>query len=195
MADAEVRGRLLKHFYGLRDVNGGWVPTSEIILSPDRVSRQAIANVCQHLAEAGYIRWEPFNPPIEQHAIGRAKITGSGIDVVTGTRVPTIDIRLPDMGQRDAPETLVVKNPETRAYSVLSPASSPLAPAPTASEILGGQLFLAPRAPAFESSLPTSSLAEVKKTELLTLKPTLWGIGIDLKEAGRRLWAWRKGQK
>ncbi len=102
MTDAEIRGRLLKHFYDLRHSNGGWVPTSEIILSPDQVSRQAIANVCQHLAEAGYIRWEPFNPPIEQHAIGRAKITGTGIDVVTGTREPTIDIRFPGMGERGA---------------------------------------------------------------------------------------------
>lgn len=100
LTDAEVRGRLLKHFYGLRDVNGGWVPTSEIILSPDPVSRQAIANACQHLAEAGYIRWEPFNPPIEQHAIGRAKISGTGIDVITGAREPTIDICFPGMGER-----------------------------------------------------------------------------------------------
>ncbi len=100
MTDAEIRGRLLKHFHGLRDANGGWVPTSEIILSPAPVSRQAIGNACQHLAEAGYIRWEPFNPPIEQHAIGRAKITGTGIDVVTGAREPTIDIYFPGIREQ-----------------------------------------------------------------------------------------------
>lgn len=103
ITDADIRGRLLKHFYGLRNSNDGWVPTSEIILSPAQVSRQAIANACQQLAEAGYIQWQPFNPPIEQHAIGRAKIMGSGVDVVTGARVPTLDIRFPDMGERDVP--------------------------------------------------------------------------------------------
>ncbi len=55
------------------------------------------------MAEAGYIQWYPFNPPIEQHAIGRAKITGPGIDVVTGTRVPTLDIRFPNVGEWDVP--------------------------------------------------------------------------------------------
>ncbi len=98
--DAEIRGRLLKYFYQLRDANGGWCPTSEIILSPHPVSRAAIANACQHLAEAGYIQWEPFNPPLEQQALGRAKIKGTGIDVVTGAREPTIDIRFP--GVEDA---------------------------------------------------------------------------------------------
>ncbi|WP_020176455.1 TIR domain-containing protein [Methyloferula stellata] len=93
--DAEIRGWLLKHFHGLRNDNGGWVPTDETILSPHPVSRAAIANACQHLAEAGYILWEPFL--VVQHTIGRAKITGPGIDVVTGSRMPAIDIRFPGM--------------------------------------------------------------------------------------------------
>ena len=79
----------------------GWIPVDEIILSPEQVSRRAIANACQQLAKAEYIQWEPFNPPMEQHAIGRATITGTGIDVVTGARVPTLDIRFPDIGERD----------------------------------------------------------------------------------------------
>ncbi len=100
MTDAEIRGWLLKHFHRLRDANSGWCPTDEVILSPHPVSRPAIANACEHLADAGYIRWEPFNPPIERHAIGRAKITGTGIDVVTGARVSTIDVRFPGMTER-----------------------------------------------------------------------------------------------
>jgi Protein of unknown function (Hypoth_ymh) len=116
MTDAEIRGRLLKHFYELRNSNDGWVPTSQIILSPEPVSRQAIANVCQQLAKAAYIQWHPFNPPMEQLAIGRAKITGTGIDVVTGARVPTIDVRFPNIGGRDASPapTLVPKEPPQR---------------------------------------------------------------------------------
>lgn len=56
MTDAEIRGRLLKNFYELRNNNDGWAPISEIILSLDHVSRQAIANACQQLVEAGYIQ-------------------------------------------------------------------------------------------------------------------------------------------
>ncbi|MGB7101901.1 MAG: hypothetical protein WBD95_24435 [Xanthobacteraceae bacterium] len=172
MTDAEIRGRLLKHFYELRDVNGGWVPTSEIILSPDQVGRQAIASVCQHLAEAGHIRWEPLNPPIEQHAIGRAKITGTGIDVVTGARVPTIDIHFPNMGQREVAvaSALVPKKAESKS-------SEP--------EYLP------------EVRIPPTSARESqqKLPELVTLKPTFMGMSIDLKELWRRFFAWRKNQK
>ncbi|TRL30834.1 hypothetical protein FM996_15355 [Methylosinus sporium] len=103
MTDAEIRGWLLAHFHKLRDVNGGWCPVDDIVLSPHPVSRPAIANACEHLADAGYVRWEPFNPPIEQHTIGRAKITGSGVDVVTKTRTPIIDIRFPGMEERSRP--------------------------------------------------------------------------------------------
>ncbi|MBU3891049.1 hypothetical protein, partial [Methylosinus sp. KRF6] len=103
MTDAEIRGWLLAHFHKLRDVNGGWCPADDIVLSPHPVSRPAIANACEHLADAGYIRWEPFNSPIEQHSIGRAKITGPGVDVVTKARTPTIDIRFPGMGERTRP--------------------------------------------------------------------------------------------
>jgi hypothetical protein len=88
MIDAEIRGKLLKHVYGLRNNNDGWIHVDEIILSPDQVSRRAIANVCQQLAKAEYIQWEPFNPPMEQHAIGRATITGAGIDVVLEPACP-----------------------------------------------------------------------------------------------------------
>jgi uncharacterized protein (TIGR02391 family) len=116
MTDADVRGRLLKHFYELRNKNDGWVLTSEIILGPEQVSRQAIANVCQQLAEAGYIQWDAFNPAIPQHAIGRAKITGPGVDVVSGARVPTIDVRFPNDGERgvSAAPALVSREPPQR---------------------------------------------------------------------------------
>jgi hypothetical protein len=66
MKDADLRGKLLKHFYDLRDKNGGRVPVTEIILAPDLVSREAIANACQHLADAGLVQWELFTPVLEQ---------------------------------------------------------------------------------------------------------------------------------
>ncbi len=95
MTDADVRGRLLKHFYELRNKNDGWVPTSEIILSPEQVSRQAIALVCEHMADVGWISWNPLTGGNEGFNIGRGKILGRGVDVVNGHRVPDLDIRLP----------------------------------------------------------------------------------------------------
>jgi hypothetical protein len=113
MKDAELRAKLLKHFYDLRDKNGGWVPATEIIVAPDLVSREAIANACQHLADAGLIRWELFTPVLEQYALGKAKITGSGIDVVTGSRKSTLDVRFPEAQTLAAPITMAaVKEPE-----------------------------------------------------------------------------------
>ncbi len=169
-SDAEIRGWLLKHFHGLRDANGGWVPADEIVLSPHPVSRPAIANACQHLAEAGYIRWEPFNPPIGQHAIGRAKITGTGIDVVTGAREPTIDIRFPGIGRREVAVASALVPKEAKSKS-------------SEAEYL-------PEVP------PTSARdSQQKPPELVTLKPTFMGMSIDLKELWRRFSAWRKNQR
>ena len=131
MTDAEIRGRLLKHIYELRNNNDGWVPTSDIILSPEQVSRRAISNACQQLADAGYIQWHPFNPPIEQLAIGRAKITGPGVDIVTGARMPTLDIRFPNMGERDvsaAPVSVPKEPPQPEVPNALPGARTGFAP-------------------------------------------------------------------
>jgi hypothetical protein len=54
---------------------------------------------------------------------------------------------------------------------------------------------LPPSRPSEPSASPTSvaTPAEEKRRELLTLKPGVWGISIDLKEAGRRLrQLWKK---
>jgi hypothetical protein len=127
MRDNEVRGRLLKHFYELHRINGGWVPTTEEILSgPDYVGpnlRQIIASVCQQLADAGEIKWEPFVGPNEGHVIGRAIITGHGVDVFERSSKSSIDIRFPDTER-------------STAASYLAPARSTLAPALTAADIL-----------------------------------------------------------
>jgi hypothetical protein len=113
MTDAELRGKLLKHFYDLRDKNGGWVPVTEIIVAPHLVTREAIANACQHLADAGLVQWELFTPVLKQYALGKAKITGSGIDVATGSRTSALDIRFPEAESLAAPiTTAVVKEPE-----------------------------------------------------------------------------------
>ena len=39
-----------------------------------------------------------------------------------------------------------------------------------------------------------AATGQQKPSEILTLKPTFWGIGIDLKEAGRRMLRWWQGK-
>ena len=44
-----------------------------------------------------------------------------------------------------------------------------------------------------EPSLQAKSDSSAKPAaDLLTLKPTIWGMGIDLKELARRVWTWWK---
>lgn len=212
--DAEIRGGLLKHFYRLRDANRGWCQADEIILSPHPVSRRAIANACLHLAEAGYIQWEPFNPPIEQHAIGRAKITGPGIDVVTGARVPTIDIRLPGTG---APVSTASDAISAEGRRVRFEQWEKLGPDRVKADLLNGgyQLIGGPsavrdlawewvrikEAEAATATSLSSDLPSVQPTatpssaEIFTLRPTIYGVGIDVKELWRRLKGWWESRR
>ena len=81
MTDAELRGRLLEHFYRLRHNNGGWVPVDDMIFS-EPVSREAIAGVCRQLADARLIEWKSLTGANEGHVIGMAIITGPGVDAV-----------------------------------------------------------------------------------------------------------------
>jgi predicted nucleotide-binding protein len=96
MTDEDLRGRLLKHFFDLRNANDGSVGVSENILSPAVVTRQAIALACEHMAEVRWIKWMPLIGADEGHIIGRAKILGYGVDVVKGTRAPDIAARFPN---------------------------------------------------------------------------------------------------
>lgn len=109
MADAELRGRLLTHFYGLRYSNGGFVPVNDLIVSgTDSVTLEAIGGVCRQLGEAGLIEWTGYlgRGPV----IGTARITGQGVDAVERGGSASLEIRFPDNG---APiTTAVTKEPE-----------------------------------------------------------------------------------
>ncbi len=95
MTDAELRGRLLSHFYGLRRSNEGIVPVTEEILSGgEPVSREAIAGLCREMADVGLIDWGPHQPP--GHVIGSARIRGPGVDAVEQGSSPSIQIRFPN---------------------------------------------------------------------------------------------------
>jgi hypothetical protein len=251
MKDAELRGKLLKHFYDLRDINGGWVPVTEIIVAPDLVSREAIANACQHLAEAGLVRWELFTPVLEQYALGKAKITGSGVDVVTGSRRSTLDVRFAEAEPLAPPITpAAVKEPErinlVEALAVLAndllitdakvqlrdaftrkafsqwPSFAlsydeaeidwttgtvkiprkrePFVPTFSRAELNAYFLQMRPavvRASSenTEAALSAPSADSTAQREVLTLKPTFMGMGIDLKELVRRVITWWKARR
>jgi hypothetical protein len=61
MTDAEIRGRLLTHFYGLRHSNGGWVPVEDIILAgAEPVPSGALEGVCRQLSQLGLIEWQGY---------------------------------------------------------------------------------------------------------------------------------------
>jgi hypothetical protein len=60
MTDAELRGRLLTHFYGLRHSNGRYVPVDDLIISgTERVSPGAIEGVCRQLVKQHRLRAYP----------------------------------------------------------------------------------------------------------------------------------------
>jgi hypothetical protein len=173
MTDAEIRYRLLTIFYELRHNNDGRVPTSDMNLSgSEPVSRQAIGNVCQQLADARLIEWKPLTGANEQLVIGMAIITGHGVDVVERRRESSIDIRFPGTDQREvaAAAALVQKEAESKSR----------------------ELEHLP-----EALIPPTSAQESrqKPAEVVTLKPTFMGMSIDLKELWRRFAAWRKNQK
>ena len=81
MTDAEIRGRLLTHFYGLRHSNGGWVPVEDIILAgAEPVPSGAVEGVCRQLSQLGLIEWQGYIG--QGPRIGAARITANGSSAV-----------------------------------------------------------------------------------------------------------------
>lgn len=155
MSDAELRGRLLKHFYGLRHSNSGVVPVSNEILSGgEPINDHVIRSICGHLATAGLIEWTPYLSGV---TIGQARITAYGVDAVELTRDPGINICFHDTAT--APTAVAI-------------------PAP---------------APTVVSALAAVSPVDLPKGEMFTLKPSLWGFSVDLKEVFR--WFHRKRRR
>jgi hypothetical protein len=107
MSDTELRHKLLAHFYGLRHSNGGYVPVDDMIIpvtATGSVTLEAIANVCRQLGEAGLIEWTGYIG--QGPTIGRARITGSGVDVIERENSSN-EIRLPS-SNAPAPSSLPV---------------------------------------------------------------------------------------
>jgi hypothetical protein len=110
VTDAEIRRKLLATFYERRHNANGWVPTSDINMSPYPVSPQVIGGVCQQLADIGLIQWKPLQGA-EGFVVGMAKITGKGVAAIEAERSADIDIRMsskntPSAGSPTVPDDL-----------------------------------------------------------------------------------------
>jgi predicted nucleotide-binding protein len=130
MTEADLRGKLLKSFYERRHNADGWVPTSDIDASGgEYVARAVIGTVCGQLAEAGLIQWKPLVGAQEGFVIGMAKITAAGVDVVAGSKVPSIAVNLaaaPDECGALPADAKKVGEPDKKATVFIGHGNSPL---------------------------------------------------------------------
>jgi hypothetical protein len=99
ITDAELRGTLLTHFYGLRHSNGGFVPVDDMIISgTEPVTLEAIGGVCRQMADAGLIEWTGYLG--RGPTIGSARITSQGINAVERGEAASINIQFPSKNPR-----------------------------------------------------------------------------------------------
>ena len=171
ISDARLRVHLLSTFHGLRNSNDGWVPTSDMNLGGmEAVHLGRIRSVCEQLAEAGLIRFKPLPGDAGGGIVGMSKITGHGSDVLEGLAQAKIALEFA------ASPAAMVQQEKTAAGKVVADPSA--------------DLPVVRRGGLAETALPN----EEAKTEppqpiaeLFTLRPSLWGMSIDLKEAYRRI--------
>ena len=167
ISDAKMRAHLLSAIHGLRNSNSGWVPVSDMNFGGlEPVTPGRIRTVCEQLAEAGLMAFKPAPGGPDGGLVGMSKITGHGCDVVDGLAASRIALDFP---QKVQPE------PASSAMAVASPAGAnlPIQRTDAAGRFAGAQAHAPP-----ESD---------RQSEVLILKPTLWGMSIDLKEAYRRV--------
>jgi hypothetical protein len=164
--DAKMRAHLLSTLHGLRGSNTGWVPTSDMNFGGlEPVTPGRIRSVCEQLAEAGLIHFKPLPGGADRGLVGMSKITGHGCDVVDGLAVSRIALEFPSNAQSE-------------------PTSAPAVAAPSGTSVtLPGAEVSETSTIAAHSSSPETQAG----VELFILKPSIWGMSIDLKEAYRRV--------
>jgi hypothetical protein len=168
LSDARMRAHLLSALHGLRNSNTGWVPVSDMNFGGlEPVSPGRILTVCEQLAEAGLIVFKPAPGGPDGGLVGMSKITGHGCDAVDGLATARIALDIPQKVQ---------SGPASPAAAVASPASASLP-------------LERPDAAGKSAAAQAASESNIQ-SEVLVLKPTLWGISIDLKEAYRRVRQW-----
>jgi hypothetical protein len=168
ISDARIRAHLLSVFHGLRSSNDGWVPTSDMNLGGmEAVSLGRIRNVCEQLAEAGLIKFKPL-PNGSGEIVGMCKITGHGSDVAEGRSQASIALEF-SSSSGDGPGERMTEEDLAAGLSAEVPIRRGDALDRTGS-----------------SNVEVAS-APARPAELFTLRPTLWGMSVDLKEAYKRI--------
>jgi hypothetical protein len=124
-----------------------------------------IRSVCEQLAEAGLILFKPLPGGPDRGLVGMSKITGHGCDVADGLAVSRIALEFPSNAQSEPTSVPAVAGPS--GTSVALPGAE-----------VSGRSTIAPH-----SSSPETQAG----AELFILKPSIWGMSIDLKEAYRRV--------
>lgn len=167
ISDAKMRAHLLSAIHGLRNSNTGWVPISDMNFGGlEPVTPGRIHTVCEQLAEAGLIAFKRAPGGPEGGLVGVTKITGHGCDVVDGLATARIALEFPQKVQSGP------------ALSAAADANSARASVPLQLPDTAGKSSRAE-----SQAVPESNI----QSEVLVLKPTLWGMSIDLKEAYRRV--------
>jgi hypothetical protein len=168
ISDARIRAHLLSVFHGLRSSNDGWVPTSDMNLGGmEAVSLGRIRNVCEQLAEADLIKFKPL-PSGSGSIVGMCKITGHGSDVAEGLSQASIALEFSTPSGGGAEERMT----EEGLFAGRS-ADAPI--------LRGDVLDQGGSRKVEVATVPAQPV------ELFALRPTLWGMSIDLKEAYRRV--------
>ena len=169
--------------------------------------------------DVGLIEWTPYLPG---HVIGSARIRGPGVDAVEHGSSASLEIRFP---KKPAPVVFQLEKENGATSTDKSPIGTgvlsswqgslssveqtgslePLASREDARsapshmvETFGEQVPLAV-GEAFgenaKSPLSAPSANSPPQREILTLKPTLWGMSIDLKELALRASAWWRARQ
>lgn len=188
MDDAEIRGRLLRIFYDRRLNAGGRVPVSDMELSSHGViSAEMIVSACTHLAEAALIRWEPTAGGV---VVGIGRITGHGVDVINRLAAPSVAIApvpstavTPDLPLHGINPTRIANWEKHGVEAVEADLTYNQGAA-----YVGGPPEINEQA--WRWVRFRKSLLQPREPEILSLKPTLWGVGIDLKAAARKARRW-----
>lgn len=194
MDDAEIRGRLLRIFYDRRLNAGGRVPVSDMELTSHGVTNaEIIVSACAHLAEAGLIRWEQAAGGRQGIVVGIGQITGLGVDVIDGLATPSVAISLAPSGAATAASAdhplhginpVRIANWEKHGVEAVEADLT----YNQGTTYVGGPPEI--KEQAWRWVRFRKSLGQPKEAEILSLKPTLWGVGIDLKAAARKARRW-----
>jgi hypothetical protein len=173
LSDAKIRAHLLLIFHRLRHSNDGWVPTSDMNLGGlEPAGLDRIRTICEQLEESGLIKFKSLSRGCAGGIVGVSKITGHGSDVVEGlaqARV-AVEFEKPVTAEAGADET-------TSSFSNSVPLEEVAFVVPNESSI-----------PIVREPMPAGvKIEERANAELFTLRPTLWGMSVDLKEAFRRI--------